>query len=110
MAFNINSRRITLQWVEPHHNNAPVTGYRVMYTEPDFLGGVTVTVASSDEVHVITGLHPGVEYVFTVIAINDIGESVPSDEERATTLEEGEVEIVFMSQIFYNIFSSFNST
>ena len=37
----------------------------------------------------ITGLHPGVEYVFTVEAFNAIGESVPSDEERATTLEEG---------------------
>ena len=37
----------------------------------------------------ITDLHPGVEYVFTVVAFNAIGESVPSDEERATTLEEG---------------------
>ena len=76
--------------MEPHHNNAPVTGYRVMYTEPDFLGGGIVTVASTIRAVVITGLHPGVEYVFTVIAINAIGESVPSDEERATTLEEGE--------------------
>ena len=76
--------------MEPHHNTAPVTGYRVMYTEPSFLGGGAVTIASSDEAVVIAGLHPGVEYIFTVIAINDIGESVPSEEERATTLEEGE--------------------
>ena len=76
--------------MEPHHNNAPVTGYRVTYTEPDFLGGGVVNVISDDAAVVISGLHPGVEYVFTVIAINDIGESVPSEEERATTLEEGE--------------------
>ena len=50
---------------------------------------MTVTFFSTEESVVITGLHPGVDYTFTIIAINSIGESVPSDEERATTLEEG---------------------
>ena len=79
--------------MEPHHNNAPVTGYIVMYTEPDFLGGGVVTVMSTEETVVVTGLHPGVEYIFTVVVVNDIGESVPSDAKRATTLEEGETGI-----------------
>ena len=91
-ALNITSRSITLQWMEPHHNNAPVTGYIVTYTEPDFLG-VVMTVLRSGETVVVTGLHPGVEYVFTVVAENNIGQSVPSDAERATTLEEGETGI-----------------
>ena len=52
-----------------------------------------MTVLSTEETIVVTGLHPGVEYVFTVVAENDIGESVPSDPERATTLEEGETGI-----------------
>ena len=88
-ALNITSRSITLEWIEPHHNNAPVTGYNVIFSQPDFLSDDTVIVNSTEETVVITDLHPGVEYVFTVVAFNAIGESVPSDEERATTLEEG---------------------
>ena len=49
-----------------------------------------MTVMSTEETVVVTGLHPGVEYIFTVVAVNDIGDSLPSDAERATTLEEGE--------------------
>ena len=88
MAFNITSRSIALSWIEPHHNNVPITGYSISYNNPDFLGSDTVTMNSTEETVVITGLHPGVEYTFTVVAINSIGESVPSDEEIATTLEE----------------------
>ena len=90
MAFNITSRSIALSWIEPHHNNVPITGYSINYNNPDFLGGNTVNVTffSTEESVVITGLHPGVEYNYTVVAINLIGESVPSDEERASTLEE----------------------
>lgn len=97
MAIEINSRNITLQWMEPHHNNAPVTGYRVMFTRPDFLTGSgsgsgdgMMVVNSPEEAVVITGLHPGEEYVFTVVAFNDIGDSQPSSELTARTLEEGE--------------------
>ena len=88
-AFTITSRSIALTWIEPHHNNDPITGYSVKYNQPVFLGSNTLTINSTEESVVITGLHPGVNYTFTVIAINSIGESVPSDEERATTLEEG---------------------
>ena len=80
--------------MEPHHNNAPVTGYRVMYTQPDFLisdgGDGMEVINSTEETVVVTGLHPGVEYVFTVVAVNDIGDSLPSDPLVATTLEESE--------------------
>ena len=88
MTFNITSRSIALSWIEPHHNNVPITGYSINYNQPVFLGSDAVTINSIEESVVITGLHPGVEYTFTVIAINSIGESVPSDEERASTLEE----------------------
>ena len=82
---------MALSWTVPHHNNVPITGYIINYNQPVFLGSNTVTINSIEETVVITGLHPGVEYTFTVIAINSIGESVPSDEERASTLEEGKI-------------------
>ena len=83
------SRSITLQWTEPHHNNAPVTHYIVSFTDPDFLGGEERTASSTEDMVVVTGLHPGVEYVFTVVAVNEEGPSQPSNNERATTKEEG---------------------
>ena len=106
-AFNITSRSIALKWVEPHHNNAPVTGYRVSYTRPDFLIGSggsdgMVELEASGESVVVMGLHPGVEYVFTVVAVNDIGDSLASEPEVATTLEEGELKDIL--QTFFNVF------
>ena len=46
-------------------------------------------VNSTEEMVTVTDLHPGEEYTFIVVAVNDIGESRPSDPERAQTLEEG---------------------
>ena len=102
-AFNITSHSVALKWVEPHHNNAPVTGYRVSYTRPDFLIGGMVELEASGESVVVMGLHPGVEYVFTVVAVNDIGDSLPSEPEVATTLEEGEQRVF----TFFNVFLLF---
>ena len=93
-AFNITSHSIALQWVEPHHNNAPVTGYRVMYTRPAFFtisGGDDIVLETTEKMVVVEGLHPGVEYTFTVVAVNDIGDSQVSDPVMATTLEESEI-------------------
>ena len=47
-------------------------------------------INSTEETVVVTGLHPGVEYVFTVVAVNDIGDSPPSNPLVATTVEESE--------------------
>ena len=34
-AVNITSDSLILQWVEPHDNNAPLTGYRIEYRTLD---------------------------------------------------------------------------
>ena len=74
-------------WEEPHDNNAPIIGYRVMYQEPTFLGGGVQVVNSTVEMADITGLQPGVTYNFTVVAFNEIGDSIPSDIASIRTLE-----------------------
>ena len=86
---NVASQSLTLQWVEPHDNNAPILGYRVMYTEPDFLNSNVVVVNATEESVEISGLHPGVTYNFTVVAFNDIGNSVPSVVGQVRTSDEG---------------------
>ena len=43
---------------------------------------------------VITGLHPGVTYNFTIVAFNDIGDSTPSNIAAVTTQEEGMLIII----------------
>ena len=85
------SRSINLVWEEPHDNNSPIMGYRVMYRNPDFLdtNRDLQVVNTTIEMAIITGLHPGVTYNFTIVAFNDIGDSTPSITAPITTLDEG---------------------
>ena len=87
----LNSTAIQLNWFEPHDNNAPILGYRVMYTRPEFLNGGDVELSVLSEMAVVTGLHPGVTYNFTVIAFNDIGDSRESTVAMVITEEGGTV-------------------
>ena len=91
MTLNVTSRSLTLTWVEPHENNAPISGYKVCFWQPDFLGGGndTFIVPGAVEQVLIGVLHPGVSYTFTVVAFNGIGDSVPSAPLSIRTLDEG---------------------
>ena len=60
-----------------------------MYQEPTFLGGGVQVVNSTVEMADITGLQPGVTYNFTVVAFNEIGDSLPSEIVSIRTLEKG---------------------
>ena len=80
MAVGVGSREVNLTWVEPHDNNAPITGYQVMYMEPEFVTGERRRVLNTSlEMATITGLFPGANYTFSIVAYNDIGQSDPSD-------------------------------
>ena len=90
MAVNVASHEINLTWVEPHDNNAPIIEYWVMYTEPEFVAGERGRVVNtSTEMATISGLFPGVNYTFTITALNEIGASLPSDPLTVRTLNEG---------------------
>ena len=86
----INSTTILLTWIEPHDNNAPITGYVIRYQQPQFLGGSqeSQTFPPDPEMAVIIELHPGVTYTFTVEAFNDIGTGMRSTETKVNTLDE----------------------
>ena len=92
--FHVNSRDLTINWTEPHNNNDPITGYDISYQNPDCLVSANiapqnVTVTSMEEQVMITDLHPGEVYTFTIIAINNICPSQPSLPVSMRTLEEG---------------------
>ena len=90
-AEEINSRSVNLTWVEPADNNAPITQYEVFYTTPSFLGAIDLSQRTDDETEiiVISDLHPGEYYTFTVRAINEEGSSEESVPLTIRTDEEG---------------------
>ena len=92
-ARNVTSRNLTLEWIRPHHNNAPILGYYIFYTHIDFLGGdiVTLLVKGAIEQQFIDELLPNVMYTFAVIAFNEEGNSSVSVHINVTTFGEGTV-------------------
>ena len=111
-SVNTTSRSISLVWEEPHDNNAPIMGYRVMYQQPTFLGGGEQFVNSTVEMAEITDLHPGVTYDFTIVAFNEIGDSTPSSITPVTTSEEGsyiysQPKFIICNQVYWSFFMKF---
>ena len=62
-----------------------------MYTQPAFLDANRDLQVNNttNEMAMITGLHPGVTYNFTIVAFNEIGDSTPSVTTPVRTLDEG---------------------
>ena len=65
-----------------------------MYTRREFLDGSDVSLTVPSVMAVVTGLHPGVTYNFTIVAFNEIGDSRESAVTMVTTEEEGTIIIV----------------
>ena len=92
--FDVNSRNLTITWTEPHNNNDPITEYFVRYLNPMCLVDANILslnmIASSmEEQVVISNLHPGEDYTFSVIAVNNICPSQFSLPSNVRTMEEG---------------------
>ena len=85
-AVNITSDSLILQWLEPHDNNAPLTGYRIDYRTLDSSTIIEVVPQTS---HLVTGLQAAVTYHFVIQALNNIGASSSSPVFNVTTLEAG---------------------
>ena len=91
-AVGVSSREVNLTWVEPHDNNAPITGYQITYMLPEFVVGEREVVVDTDvEMLTISELFPGVNYTFTVTAVNEISPSSPSDPLRVRTSDESKI-------------------
>ena len=89
-AFDITSRNVSLSWIEPLSNNAPIQNYSVRFMDPSFITGErNREVIAAQQMADIVELLPGVNYAFTVVAVNEIGESRPSLPLEVRTADEG---------------------
>ena len=88
----MSSRSLVLLWTIPHHNNAPILGYNITYSNPFFIENgkeTTLMLKNNIDVLEVNGLHPGVYYNFSVIAFNMAGSSDESEIHIVRTMEEG---------------------
>lgn len=67
----VRNATVVLSWSPPSNNGAPITGYRVQSDN-----GVQQDCPSTT--CTIAGLRNGDEYRFTVVAVNEVGDSLPS--------------------------------
>ena len=85
------SGSLAVSWTGPASDGgSAVTGYRVQWKEAadswDTAADVSEATATETS-HTITGLTDGTEYSVRVLAINDVGESAPSEDGNGTPLE-----------------------
>lgn len=76
---------IELSWETPADNGVPITGYRIYVETAD--GSNTIDTGSTTPAYRHDGLNNGIEYTYSVTAINTLGfESAQSDSATATPL------------------------
>ena len=66
---SVQDRTVVLSWTPPADNGAAITGYTVSSTRGDYMKTCAATTCTLD------GLTNNVEYNFTVIATNRVGDS-----------------------------------
>ncbi len=76
------SETVQVDWRAGDNNGAPITGYRVEWRGGSE-GGADVSGAATT--YTAKGLTNAKEYYFRVVAINEVGESEPSEWSRAAT-------------------------
>ena len=83
---NVTPFSVALAWVEPHDNNALINDY-IITIESVGTNQALVRTNASVEAFNVTGLHPFVNYTFTVAAENDEGPGLASTPVEQRTLE-----------------------
>ncbi|XP_041056553.1 fibronectin-like isoform X2 [Carcharodon carcharias] len=79
---HVNDTSMTIEWTRPQ---APITGYRVVYT-PSLEGASTeIILPSTSTTLTLTDLQPGVQYNISIYSVEENHESVPLVIQQGTT-------------------------
>ena len=83
VANEVTQNTLSLIWLKPHDNYAPIIGYYVMYMRAGFETNVVNTSVESAN---ISDLVSGTLYSLNVTAFNEVGVSDPSNPLTVETL------------------------
>ena len=75
--LRVYADRMVLSWDTPWNNGDAITSYKVRYVEGSSAGGTLAAIAgsgASTTSHTVTGLEPGTEYTFGIVAVNGQGD------------------------------------
>ena len=84
-------RNIKLKWKAPYNGNSPLTKYMIEFklTKGTWQNDIDRVLVSGDEsIAGVFSLRPATSYHFRIVAVNEIGESGPSDTITVETSEE----------------------
>ena len=94
--IGVTDMSVTISWSTPESNNAPILGYRIRYYLPIFSDedvtfgqAMIVNVTGLETQETVMSLRPFVNYTFTVVAFNEIGDSEQSNPVSVLTNESG---------------------
>ena len=79
--------RMVLTWDTPWNNGDAITGYKVRHVEGSSAGGTFAAIAgsvTSTISHTVTGLKPGTQYTFEVLAVNGEGDGTAASVTETT--------------------------
>ena len=77
---SVTQTSLTLAWSRPNSNGRPINAYKII-VQTGGSGGFNIFINNTGSTAVnasITGLSPGVQYSFTVAAINSVGIGIAS--------------------------------
>ena len=92
VATTVSATEIGLSWMAPSDDGgSPITGYKLAYHKDGAtaFGQEIMGIAADATSYAHTGLDKGTAYHYRLIALNEIGESAPSNEASATTRSSG---------------------
>lgn len=88
-----SNNQVFLSWIQPSSNGSPITSYQILVSK---VGSSTITTfpnLSDDTRTTLVELKNGIKYNFRVIAVNSVGQSMPSEPVSATPENRVSIEI-----------------
>lgn len=95
--FQVRSRSLGVTWLGESDSSVVI-----QYRAADSSGWSNISLPGDMRSARVTMLTPGTTYFIRLIAVNEVGASLPSQPARATTLQEGTLKMTFTHHRLWN--------